>query len=225
MVKLLKKLNNIGVAGVVAVGLLAASPGRAADIAMVSGLFKNESAKVDGTNAGGKTEISVGGRYHEDMSTHMAWFGHGGLSIKSYKAGKGAEAPDNSTGITLGGGVRWYFNPFSAAAVPFAGAMGYYKNDRDTDYQSAGGFSESEESGIFYAGSGGVRVGMDARFWIELETVVFQSALYAVEKTERTNVVNGEFEDGGKTQRTRTELFVNSYAPLTETLVSVGMKL
>ena len=105
-------------------GVLVAGSAQAADIAMVSGLFKNESAKVDGTNAGGKTEISFGARYHEDMATNMAWFAHGGLSLKNYKGGKNTESPDNTTGVTMGGGVRWYFTPFSTAAVPFASAMG-----------------------------------------------------------------------------------------------------
>ena len=200
-------------------------PARAADIAMVSGLFKNEEAKIDGTNAGGKTEISFGARYHEDMATSMAWFAHGGLSLKNYKGGKDTKAPDNTTGITMGGGVRWYFTPFSTAAVPFASGMGYYKNDKDVDYQAAGGFSETESNGLFYAGSGGVRIGMDSRFWVELETQIFDSALYATEKTQSKVVVNGEIQDGTKKQTTRTELFVGSFAPLTSTLVSFGMKL
>lgn len=210
----------------VAFGLLVAGSGNAADVAMVSGLFKNESAKIDGTNAGGKTEISAGARYHEDMGSNMAWFGHGGLSLKSYKAPSGGESPDNSTGIALGGGVRWYFSPFSTSAVPFAAAMGSYENDKDVDYQgSSGGFDETESSGLFYAGSGGVRIGMDSRFWVELETMIFKSALYATEKRQGYSVVNGQFQAGTKTQTTKTELFAESYAPLTSTLVSFGMKL
>jgi len=211
---------------ILASGFVPSRSALAADVAMVSGLFKTESAKIDGTNAGGKTEISAGARYHEDMGSNMAWFGHGGLSLKSYKAPSGGESPDNSTGIALGGGVRWYFSPFSTSAVPFAAAMGSYENDKDVDYQgSSGGFSETESSGLYYAGSGGVRIGMDSRFWVELETMIFKSALYATEKRQSYGVVNGQFQAGSKTQTTKTELFAETYAPLTSTLVSFGMKL
>ena len=191
---------------------------------MVSGLFKNESNKVDGSNAGGKSEINVGARYHDDLATNMAWFGHGAISLKSYKAGSNTEAPDNSTGIVVGGGVRWYFTPFNASAVPFASAMGSYQNDKEVENNSASSFTEIESSGLYYAGSGGVRIGMDTRYWVELETVIFNSALFAAEKSLRSDTVNG-VTTTTKRESTKTELFVESFAPITSTLVSFGMKL
>ena len=65
---------------------------------------------------------------------------------------------------------------------------------------------------------------MDTRYWVELETVIFNSALFAAEKSLRSDTVNG-VTTTTKRESTKTELFVESFAPITSTLVSFGMKL
>ena len=151
--------------------------------------------------------------------------------IKSYESGQGGSAPDNSTGISLGGGMRMYFSPFGHSVVPYVAGSGRYMNDKDTTYDGGtGGFREVESSGLYYSGAIGIRVGMNEDFFLEIESAIFDSALYANEKTERTTVTTGGA--GGTTvttsedETTRMELFASSGgAQLGNAVFALGMKL
>jgi len=201
-----------------------------ADVSMVSGLYRSEEWKAGGRDAGGKSEIAFAGRYHDDLSTHVGWFAMAGLNFKSYDAADGGTAPDNSTGIGLGGGMRLYFSPFGHSAVPYVAGSARYMNDKDTSYDGdAGGFREETTSGLFYSGAVGLRIGLNEDFFMELESQFFDSALYATVKTERTSTTTtGGTPTTTKTdeETTRTELFADTGgAVLGRATFALGMKL
>src|SRR5690606_35412549 len=102
----------------------------AAELSLVSGAFKASNTKKDGDDAGGTKEISIGARYSEIYSGPMHWFGYGLLSLKSYDSPKNGKAPSDSTGLSLVGGLRYYFYDFSEVVLPFASGHAGFLTDK-----------------------------------------------------------------------------------------------
>lgn len=198
--------------------MLVPSAASALDISMVSGLYRAQKDKLDGTNNGGQTTFDVGGRVSGPIDQHLYWLGEGALTLRSYDAPTGGRAPDDSTSLRAGGGVRYYFSRFSEFSVPYVQGLGNYRNDKNA---SADGSTESETSGLFYGADAGIRFGFDKDFFLDLETPLFDSALFATEKSETTTATGTKT----KKSRSRTELYVNTTGALASVKVALGLKL
>src|SRR5688572_21922297 len=103
----------------------------AAELSIVSGVYQREKSKVDGANAGGTSAIEVGGRFADKLTEQQMWYGEGKILLKSYEAGSGASAPDNYTGLTARGGIRYLFTEFSEKIVPYIAGAGGYESDKE----------------------------------------------------------------------------------------------
>lgn len=196
----------------------------AADVALVSGLYRGETVKQGGAKVSDLNEISFGGRYLDDLSKNMGWFADASLDSKSYSGG-----PDSSVGLEIGGGARYYFLPFAQSMVPFASADGHFKNEKNVDFMSGlPDYVQTETNGLFYGGGVGVRIGLDTQFWLELESRFFESALVATETVKRIQTVTTGTTTTTvetKSERTRTELYVSTRGAFSQLMLSVGMKL
>jgi hypothetical protein len=196
----------------------------AAELSFVSGLYKSEKNKVEGSNAGSESTIEAGARVGDALDQHVAWFGQGLLSLKSYSAGSGGKSPDDTTSIALGGGLKYYFPALAEHLTPFAYGMASYENNQDSEYNSSGGFSETDTNGIFYGAAVGLRFGLDNDFFVDLETTLFDSALFATEKTTTTTYDAAGKATKSDSEKTRTELYADTTGAFQEMKVALGMK-
>lgn len=191
---------------------LLCSSAQASEVSLVSGLYKSENNKSDGKKTYGHSVVEVGGRYSEPYMDNMHWFAQGMLSLNSYS---GDNAPSNSTGVLLRGGMRFYFNQFSESFIPYmAGSAGYMTK------KTADQTTEVEESGLFYWGDIGLRMEVGQNYFFEVETNLFESALWATQKTKPVD----DASTAPDTERSRTELYVDTSGAFTETTVGIGMR-
>ncbi len=219
----MRNLSKVAVAA--ALGLFMASAAQAAEVSVISGLYKSEDNKVAGNDAGGKSEISAGGRYSDQLDPKMFWFGQGLLTMRSYDAPSGGEAPSDSTSLSLGGGVRYYFTKLGESVSPFAYALGEYRSNKEAS-QTGSSFTENEENGLYYGGFFGIRLSLDANFFVDFETPLFDSALFATETSETTttDATTGK-PTTSKDEKKKTELYVASTGALNSMRVALGMRL
>jgi hypothetical protein len=183
----------------------------AAELSMTSGLLKTESAKVNGAKLGSKTTIELGARYGDLLGDDVHWFGHGELSINSFDAESGQPAPSNSTGIELGGGMRYHFVQFSEAVVPYLLGGGSFVNKKSARLGTVAG---TESNGLYYGASFGFRFILGDGIFAELENELFESALFA----------NEEVNDGtNKTEYTRFDLFATTAKESAPVKINIGM--
>ncbi len=219
----MRSLKTITVA--LALGAFAATQAQAAEVSLISGLYKKEDNKVGGNDAGGRSEISAGGRYSDQLDAKMFWFGQGLLTMRSYDDGGAGDGPSDSTSLNLGGGVRYYFTKLAESVSPFAYGVGEYRSDKDAS-QTGSSFTETEENGLYYGGFFGIRLSLDANFFVDFETPLFDSALFATETSETTSF---DPTTGAKTtskdEKKKTELYVASTGALTSMKVALGMRL
>lgn len=185
----------------------------AAEVSVVSGLIKNEKSKNKGKDDGGKSTIEVGARYAQPFANNMHWFGQALLALKSYDGPDGGKAPSNSTSIGLTGGVRLYFSEFSQTVQPFLSLSGGYLNDTDASMTV-----ETQRSGLYYYGHAGFRFDVDQSFFIELESELFESALWATKKEKSVQ------DDSIDKETTETDLYVSTLGSLNGTTVGAGYK-
>jgi hypothetical protein len=208
---------------VVALALFAsASAAQAAEVSFISGLYKTEENKSDNANLGKKNEISVGGRFSDQFSPRAYWFGQARLSLKSYSKGDQPAAPDDSTSIALGGGVRYYFRKLSENVSPFAYGLGEVRNEKDGEFDTT--VRETETNGLYYSGHVGVRLSVDTDFFIDLETSAFDSALFATEKETTTTTDATGAKKETTVKHKRTELYADTAGAFNETVVAIGMR-
>jgi hypothetical protein len=201
----------------------------AAEVSLVSGLYRSSEEKVGGTNQGKETIINAGGRYADELSTYLFWFGEGALTLKSYTAGPGGNSPSNSTGLSAGGGVRYYFNKLSEAISPYAYGKGLFKNEKNVSRTPGDpDYTDTEVNGLFYSGHLGVRFSLSPDFFFEVETPLFESALFATEESETVRYTT----DAGVTTRTstkgernRTELYADTNGAFASMAIVLGMRL
>lgn len=204
--------------------LLAGSAAQAAEISYLSGVYRSEENEVADKDAGKETEISAGGRFSDQLDSRMYWFGQARLTLRSYTKGDVGDAPDDSTSLSLGGGVRYYFNKLSETVAPFAYGLGEYRSEKEGE-TSGGTPVEHEKNGLYYGAYFGIRLSLGADFFVDIETPLFDSALFATEtrETETTDAA-------GKTTKTkdetkRTELYANTTGALNSAVVALGMRL
>lgn len=210
------------VSGLFLTAALVANTASAAEVSLVSGLYKKSSTKADGKNAGSQSTLGAAGRYHDDLGGSMAWYGSAGLLFNSYTAPDGRSSPDSGVSLSVGGGVRHYFKPFGTAVVPFGALGGDIRNTKKVDWNSAG-YTETTTNGLYYTGIVGLRAGLDSNFFVELELPLFDSALFSVAKTVQVDESTGTKVEK-KTEVTNTELWVDTQSALTKTMFSIGYK-
>lgn len=204
---------------------------QAAELSLLSGLYQSEKSQYDGDDNGGKSTISAGGRFGEALDQHVHWFGQGVLTLRSYDAPKGGKAPASSTSLALGGGVRYYFGALSERLYPFVAALGEFRNEKDADFESGGNFTESEANGLYYSGLVGMRMTLDSTFFLDFETSLFRSALFATETskdtvcTAATTTTAAGCSQTPDTETRRTDLYVDTVSPFSNLVLSLGMKI
>ncbi len=201
----------------------------AAEVSLVSGLYRSSEEKVGGTNQGKETIINAGGRYSDELSTYLFWFGEGALTLKSYTAGPGGNSPSNSTGLTAGGGVRYYFNKLSESISPYGYGKGLFKNEKSVVRTSGNpDYIDTETNGLFYSGHLGIRFSLSPDFFFEVETPLFESALFATEESETvtfTTAAGVTTRTSTKGERNRTELYADTEGAFASMTVVIGMRL
>ncbi|MCX6124348.1 MAG: hypothetical protein NTV34_06305 [Proteobacteria bacterium] len=209
---------------VIGFAFLSSGAAFAADVALVSGLYKKESEKKDGVNAGSTSTLGAGGRYHDDLGESLAWYGIGDLNMQSYSAPDGRKAPDNGMSMKFGGGIRHYFKAFATAVVPYGSAGADVRNIKSVSWQ-ADGYEESTTNGLYYNAAMGVRTGLDSNIFVEIELPLFDRALFAVAKTVRSSTVaaTGATTET-KEETTYNELWVSSFEYLPAIRIALGYK-
>ncbi len=207
--------------GLLGVFLLCAGSARAAELSLVSGFYRTEAAENQGDDAGKKTVIDIGGRFGDVVDGPVFWFAEGGISLKSYTRGTATAAPDSSTGITAGGGLRYYFNKLSESWAPYGLAYGRVQSQKDATYNT-GGFTETDKNGLYYGANFGIRLSLQHEFFVDFETPLFTSALFATEKEETTTY--GSPNTKSELTKKKTELYVNSAGAFDSVLVALGMR-
>lgn len=211
----MRSLSGVVVAAVL--GLAGANMAEAAEISLVSGLYKNEKEKGGET----KSEISAGGRFADQLDAKMFWFGQGLLTMRSYSG----DGPSDSTSLNVGGGIRYYFNKLGENVSPFAYGLGEYRSNKDAS-QNGASYTETEENGLYYGAYFGIRLSLDTTFFVDFEAPLFDSALFGTEKSETTSTdpTTGT-KSTSKSEKTKTEIFGSSTGALTSMRVALGMRL
>lgn len=226
MRQLTKALTFLTLASI-GISLVPSTSAQAAEVSLVSGLYRSEEMQIADVDAGKKTIIDVGGRFSDQLDTNMFWFGQGMLTLKSYEKGDTGPAPSDSTSLSLGGGVRYYFAKLSESISPYGSGIGQYKSTQDGT-PTAGGTDESETNGLFYGASFGIRLSLGPDFFVDMETPLFESALFATTKTTHDTAPvapavgpNIKTEDESR----KTELYVNTTGAFSTVVVAMGMRL
>ena len=177
----------------------------AEEVSLVSGFYR--SSEVDGGI--GQSEISLGGRYGLDPEDKGFWFFQGSITQTSYS---GDNAPDSGSGFRIGGGKRYLQPKLSKRLTPYLAWVVEIASDKQGDQNQ-----QTESTGVFYSGQVGLRLLLSGDFFVDLEAILFQSALTATTKVTDNN--------GNEVETSRTELYVDSFSSFNDVVVSLGMKL
>jgi len=196
----------------------------AAEISVLSGLYKQEKSKTNGDSTGGQSETEIGARYGDDFDQGMIWFGQGRLTLRSYEAAKGGKSPSSSTSLRLGGGLRLYFDAFTQGLTPFVYGLAEYVNDNTASVNGLA-YTENETSGLFYEGYAGFRFGLDSVIFLDLEANLFSSALTATTRSETVSPDGAGGTTTTKSETSRTEVYVDTRDPFSSFVVSLGVKI
>lgn len=194
----------------------------AAEVSLVSGLYKKTADKAEGKNNGSTSTFGLGGRFHDDLGGSLAYFASAGLFANSYTAPDGRSSPSNAVNLSIGGGVRNYFKPFGTAVVPFGAVSADIRNQKAVDWKT-GGYTETTTNGIHYGASLGIRAGLDTNFFVELELPLFDSALFDVAKTVNVDESTGTKVET-KSERTTNELWASTSQGINSAVIAIGYK-
>ena len=189
----------------------------AAEVSVVSGVYKDNITKNSGGRIWKETAFGVGGRYSEPLTERYHWYGEGGITIRSY------DGPSNSVSLSIGSGLRLYLDPLTDSIAPYLSAGGEFKNEITAEGVKDI-YTESDLNGLFYDARVGLRINLDRDFFLDLEAVLFNSALYGVTKQEVT-VVTAGVSTTTKGEVSRTELFMDSDAQFSDIKIIIGMKI
>lgn len=213
----------VSIAAALCISVAGTQTASAADVTLISGFYQKSSEKINGSTKGSTSLISLGGRFADDLNTDTAWLAEGSLKLRSYAASAGNPTPDNSMGVTIGGGARYYFKPWVTAVVPYVSGIVKITSDKSANWTDTG-YRQTTTSGLYYGANAGIRAGLGDNFFVELELPFFDSPLFAVTKTE-TVTQNGGATTSSKEENTETALYISSVAKLTEAKVGLGMLL
>jgi hypothetical protein len=203
--------------------ILTSAAAEAADVTLLSGFYRRSSPKIDGKSTGSTSEISVGGRYTDELTTETAWLGGAEIAIRNYSASRDLPSPDNSVGMVIRGGARYYFKPFAEAIVPYLSGIASIVNTKSATWVTDG-YNQTTISGLYYGGNAGIRSGLGGNFFVELEIPLFESPLFSATEVERVRKVGTETVTS-KEESTDTALYATTVAPITEIRLGLGMKL
>ena len=207
------------------VGTLWATSSFGSEVSFLSGVLRTENRSVANTDRGRKTELSLGGRFAENLDKNLFWYGQGNLALRSYGKGADGIAPDNSTSLSAGGGLRYYFGKMSEHVATFIYGGGDFKVDKDGAVDGTGRSVTTEKNGLYYGSSFGIRLYLGSDFFCDFETPLFESALFATEttRTETKNVASGEVTSV-EDKTSKTELFAGSTGAFNAVKVAMGIR-
>ena len=189
------------------------------EVSLVQGLYQKSKVK----DRLSTSVISFGARYAKQFSSNMFWYADGMLGIKNYSSA-GELTPDNKNDLKLGGGVRMYLEAFSNRLTPYVSGGASYQSISSATQNNANSMTESEDSGIFYGASVGIRFSLSKDFFLDLEAPLFTSALNADRKSTTTNRVGGVNQES-KSSENRQELFIDSKSAFSSLEISLGMRI
>ena len=185
------------------------------EISAVSGFYNSEKTKKDGSDNGGMSTISLGGRFHQFLSEDQQWFLESSLALTSWDAPSGMKAPSNATSIRVLGGIRQFFTEFSQVVIPYAAVYGGYQSIKTGSVGVEA--TENEKSGLYYFGAVGFRMDVAAETFFELECELFESALFGTETTKT---------GGTKSETSSTDLSVDTSNGVSGNLtIALGMEI
>lgn len=194
------------------------------ELSLLSGVYKSSEVDNTGTKGGKKTAIGFGGRYSDQLSQRLHWYGEGQITLRSYGKNASDIAPPNSTSLSLGGGVRHYFGKIGENFATYASVGGQYKSEKDGSF-NGNSASTTEKNGLYYGAGFGIRLYLGSKFFCDLEAPLFESALFATE-TVTTETKTGATVTKTDVETKKTELFASTAGgPLGSAIVSLGMKL
>jgi hypothetical protein len=219
-------MNRIQRACLATCGLFfVASSSLASEVSFLSGILRTENREVANQDKGRKTEIEVGGRYADVLDKNIHWYGQSKIALRNYSKGDDGLAPDNSTSLSAGGGLRYYFGKLSENIATFAYGGGELKLDKDGLIDTAGRAVTIEKNGLYYGGSFGIRLYLGSDFFCDFETPIFDSALFATETTRTETRAAGSAEIVSvEDKTTRTDLFVGSNGAFSTIKVAMGLR-
>ena len=209
---------------ILALGLfLLSGPALAAsELSLLSGLYRNASYKSGDTNSGSMSDLGLGLRFAQPIQGRLYWFTQGNLDLRGYSKGSAAGAPSNSVNLEAGGGIRYYFDKLSDRVEPYVLAGGLFRTDKVAT-QNGQGYTEVDKNGLYYHADFGIRFSLQKEFFVDFEVPLFESALFATEKT-----INAVYSGNGTTttsnEKQRFELFAQSTSPFNGMNVALGLR-
>ena len=195
------------------------------EVSFLSGVIRTENRSVANADRGRKTEFSLGGRFAENLDKNLFWYGQGNLALRSFSKGSDGLAPDNSTSLSAGGGLRYYFGKLSEHVATFVYGGGDFKVDKDGAVDAAGRSVTNEKNGLYYGSSFGIRLYLGSDFFCDFETPLFESALFATEttRTETKNPASGDVTSV-EDKTSKTELFAGTTGAFNTVKVAMGYR-
>jgi hypothetical protein len=143
----------------------------ASEVSLLSGFYRS----TDDPGLKSST-ISLGGRYGFTPSEDRTfWFLDLGISSTSYS---GDNAPDGASGVTVGGGQKYFFRNFGKAIHTFLAWSAGFRSETNADATT-----KTESSGIYYAANGGFRFDFTKTLFMDIEAQFFNSSLMGSRKT------------------------------------------
>jgi hypothetical protein len=158
--------------------LVFAGPGFAKEVSLMSGFYRGQ----DGDDQPTKRQISVGSRFGFDIVDRSMWYVQARITSTSYS---GDKAPDDSTGLLLGGGQYYFLKSFDKGIHSYLAWLGYFSNEKDSPNVG----TEVETNGLFYVGSAVFRFDFTKFIIMDVEVQFFNSGLTS--KTTTTTTAGG----------------------------------
>ena len=182
------------------VSLIVSASGFRGEVSGAGGLYKSQSRKLDGVKADTATSFEIEARYAEPYEDDLYYFSDIGVYLRSYDAEAGFTSPSSSTGIILGAGGRWHLPLMNEFWAPIILARVFYSND-SVGVVGTGG--EIGKNGIYYSGAVALRLTLIQGYFIDFESELFESALFATEKntTGGVEVETSKFELYASTEK------------------------
>lgn len=175
----------------VLVGLLFSSVSYSSEISLLSGFYKSNKDE----SSFDTTELSLGGRYLQNWEGNLDFYGQIRFESHSFSAEGNNAKPKDNTGIDVEFGIRKSLNAFSPRLIPYlSGGIGVL-NDKAVAINNT---SITKRSGIVYNGKIGVKIKLGEKYFVDLETPLFESNLQVTDKT-------------GNSEVKKTEIFASSF--------------
>lgn len=162
----------------------------AGEISLLKGFYRG----VESDTSFDTSEISLGARYLTGLNNKLDIYFQGDVQIVNFS---GQNAPDGTTGMGFEVGVRHNLKNFSGRIIPYlSGGVGLEASKvKNNNFNPV-----TERSGITYNGKIGFKTRLGGRFFVDLETALFNSDLFITEKTGNAEVKKTEIFAGSSAQ-------------------------